>query len=127
MAGVMVVYVVSSPGGDAEIGRIGLWIIQRLKASALILSKYTKVRSMGIKVWRTKRTGFWIPLLYHVSSHDEIYYCGAYGLFVGAVVLSLARRENGCKPFCNAACAELGLFRISIASPRRCAVVSTAA
>lgn len=52
---------------------------------------------------------------------------GAYGLFLGAVMLSLPRRENGCKPFCNAACAELGLFRISIAFPRRCAVVSAAA
>lgn len=47
--------------------------------------------------------------------------------FLGAVMLSLPRRENGCMPFCNAACAELGLFRISIAFPRRCAVVSAAA
>lgn len=40
---------------------------------------------------------------------------------VGAVVLKSKGRdtENGCKPFCDAACAELGLFRISIEKVRR--------
>lgn len=46
---------------------------------------------------------------------------------VGAVLLSLPRRENGCKPFCNAACAELGLFRISIAFPGKVRRVVSAA
>ena len=54
--------------------------------------------------------------LYSIIVVVDIYFC--------PMVLSFPRkRENGRKPFCNAAaCAELGLFRISIAFQRRCAV-----